>query len=60
MNPIDQARLWLSGRLFEKRGGYWLDNRPVSLTHIMVETNRLRFHANETQITGNPAWEYRP
>lgn len=41
-NPIAVARGWLGARLAERpESGYWLDGRPVSLTAIMRETNRL-------------------
>lgn len=41
-NPIAVARGWLGARLVERPvSGYWLDGRPVSLTAIMREANRL-------------------
>lgn len=57
-NPIALARYALGTRLIEKDSGYWLDNRPVSVTQIMQEYNRLRMAIGQQQITCNPLWTY--
>lgn len=56
-NPLFVASAWLGSRLVEKPGsGYWLDGRPVSLTTIMRETNRILSDSGAEQIGSNPAW----
>lgn len=59
-NPIALARHALGQRIIEKPSGYWMDNRPVSVTEIMKEYNRLRIAIGQQQITCNPQWTHVP
>ena len=41
LSPVTRAVHVLGGRVTQKRGGYWLDGRPVSIWVLIDEADRL-------------------
>lgn len=55
-NPIKVAKLCLGSRMEEKKGLFWLDDLPVSMSDLMRETNRILTSRGAGQLNANPAW----
>jgi hypothetical protein len=55
-DPIAFAHFWLGGRLEERDGAFYLDDKPAKLDQVMRAANGMARQNGRAQITINPAW----